>query len=428
MSKENKIVDNSRMSRREFLQLLTVIGGATVFTSCIGREPEVQVVTATPEPTNTSRPTDTQQATTPTQVEATTTNTPTVTSTPTVENTPTAEATATGTSTVTRTATAENTPTAEATTDWRDMATQEAEGVRATATAVAERVEGKVVIPGYTIRSFFDRASDVLVAQNPDQYGNRFENTIGLGTEGWLAEPGSILYGPDVNPDLVRNNPHADYFSPITQEMFENPEAEIAINEGAFIVASARKMNVRFELGDDKNKYPAILLNGADQHMWLLVVRGLFADETRDDRNVNAHFSGYKPGNAQALRYPRGAFISEGQVRQFVETGHTNRYTDVVSGSIALASSNCGDTGCLNVSIAFVDLNTRAWSVVRHNEEQGFVRDKDNWYISAESSNPNNLKGESEEAIAEGIVPQVDKNNINNWIKGKFGQIFSAAR
>lgn len=228
--------------------------------------------------------------------------------------------------------------------------------------------------PGYSISGVPDKAENVLVTECPDPYGNCFKNTTGLGSQGWFAEPGSILYGPDESADIVKGNPHGDYFNPITQVMLVFPEADISIGEGAFIFATAREMTV-------KMRDVTVKLDGADQHIWFLVVRGLFADNTNDDRNVTAHFSGYVVGHAQVMRHPAGAFISEEQFLQMVETGHTNHYTSVGGEAVAVSSRNCGDTGCNNDSFMLVDLNTGAYTVLNHTEGGDWQFVASNWLI-----------------------------------------------
>ena len=60
--------------------------------------------------------------------------------------------------------------------------------------------------------------SVVLQAQGADDYGNFFENTVGLGSQMMIAEPGTILMGPDFQDvDMINNSPHMDWISPITQ-------------------------------------------------------------------------------------------------------------------------------------------------------------------------------------------------------------------
>jgi len=186
----------------------------------------------------------------------------------------------------------------------------------------------------------------VLIAEND------FTNTIGLGTESWLAEPGVALVGPDFDNKIIEDsNSHIEYINPTNQQVFEGPEAYFNVPEGGFMVASGASMTVTLP----ENR--TITLEGRERHNWLFVTRGLFADGKQDsDRNSTAHFTDYVPGHILAARYPQGAFVSEEQFQQIVSKVHEN-------------GTNCGAEGCSQVSVLFLDLNTDACTVI--SQEQG---------------------------------------------------------
>lgn len=191
--------------------------------------------------------------------------------------------------------------------------------------------------------------SMVLQARGRDAYGNVFTNTVGLSSQMMVAEPGSILYGPDEDPDIVRNNAHGAYFSSITQALLEGDEASINVAEGGFVWCTAGFMTVN--LGD-----VGIRLDGVEGHNWFLMIRGLFEDGKQDsDLNRTLVFQDFKPGHAQCMMPPPGAYISEGQFLQTVELSHTG-------------GSNCGREGCSGLSVLMFDLNTKAWTVISQSQ------------------------------------------------------------
>ncbi|PIS15973.1 hypothetical protein COT62_00950 [Candidatus Roizmanbacteria bacterium CG09_land_8_20_14_0_10_41_9] len=193
-----------------------------------------------------------------------------------------------------------------------------------------------------------------------------FENELGLGTEGWVAEPGKLLVGPnfgfqDKTPaeiqEMVDNSNGAiEYLNPLNQDAFENEgPSYFNLPGGGFILSTAAKMTV--QIGD-----AVIGLEGAPRHNWMLVVRGQYADGQVDtDENLRAEFTNYIPRHIQVMAYPgkpNGGFISEGQFNQIAETSHTG-------------GTNCGDAGCSDLSVAMFDVNTKAFTVIRQNGLNG---------------------------------------------------------
>jgi hypothetical protein len=189
--------------------------------------------------------------------------------------------------------------------------------------------------------------SVVLRAQGADGNGNVFDNILGLGSEMMLAEPGSILMGPDFDDaGMVNESPHMDWISPITQFTLTDPVEENAnAAEGAFLWFTGATVDARVR---DFH----IVLEGKEGHNWFLMVRGLFADGLQDsDRNSTVTLTEYVAGHAQVMLYPPGAYISEENFMQVAETSHTS-------------SRNCGNEGCSELSVMMLDLNTGAWVVI----------------------------------------------------------------
>lgn len=197
-----------------------------------------------------------------------------------------------------------------------------------------------------------------------------FKNTLGLGTEGFLAEPGGLLVGPDFGSKSSKNpwgeNPagwDAMYdsggsinpFSPVTQEVFRYPgPAYQNLPEGGFIFASAGQMtakvgNATFEFRPEEGKN------------YFFVVRGLYPDGKQDsDRNKTVEFSNFVPGHAEVEMYQsrfetNTAFISEEQFLQKVCTSHSG-------------GTNCGAEGCSSLKVVFYDVNTQALTVIEQTQ------------------------------------------------------------
>ncbi len=205
-------------------------------------------------------------------------------------------------------------------------------------------------------------AANVLRAQGKDAYGNVFANATGLGLEMMFAEPGSMLVGPDFDPNKVKSSGgQIEWISPITQQMLGTQTFDTNTAEGAFTWASGSRMTVKV---DDYT----IKVDGNGCENWFVVIRGLFADGKQDsDRNSTTHFSGYVPGHTQVMWYPQGAFISEGNFFQVSELSHTG-------------GRNCGAEGASKLSVLTLDLNTGAYAVATQaNLGQPWKAVESNW-------------------------------------------------
>jgi len=201
-------------------------------------------------------------------------------------------------------------------------------------------------------------SSSLDIAKGP------FTNVTGLGTESFIAEPGTLLVGPDyrfdeagitlgeIDNSVKASKGHVEYFSPVNQQVFETDGPSYSnLPEGGYMFASAGQMNVAVN-GID------IELPAREGHNYFLVVRGLHADGLQDsDLNNTAKFTDYVPGHIEVERYPAGnpghtgGFISEGQFGQKADASHSG-------------DTNCGAEGCSELTAVFVDANTGAYTII----------------------------------------------------------------
>lgn len=208
----------------------------------------------------------------------------------------------------------------------------------------------------------------------------QFKNTIGLGAEGFIAEPGGLLVGPDFGSKSAKNpfgeNPvgwDAMYdsggsikpFSSVSQEVFRFlPPAFQNLPEGGFILASAGVMvaKVGEAIFDFRSEF------GKN---YFFLVRGIYPDGKQDsDLNRTVEFTNYKPGHILVNMYEsreqtNTAFVSEGQFLQMARTSHST-------------GTNCGAEGCSRLKVAMFDVNTKALTIIE--QVQGrFVDPRQGW-------------------------------------------------
>lgn len=197
-----------------------------------------------------------------------------------------------------------------------------------------------------------------------------FKNTIGLGTEAFIAEPGGLLVGPDFGSKSAKNpfgeNPagwDAMYdsggnikpFSPVSQEVLRyGGPAFQNLPEGGFVFASAGQMTAK--VGKATFEFKAELGKN-----YFFIVRGRYADGKQDsDLNETIEFTNYKPGHALVDMYEsrdktNTAFISEGQFLQMARTSHSG-------------GTNCGAEGCSKLTVVFFDVNTKAVTIIKQSQ------------------------------------------------------------
>jgi len=181
-----------------------------------------------------------------------------------------------------------------------------------------------------------------------------FKNSIGLGSQSWLAEPGTLLVGPDFDKQLVEAAGGAvEYISPINQELIDQSGEFFHLNEDRIDFCSFGSAELEFN-------GVVVSLEYEEGHSWFLVVRGLFPDGNQDtDRNHTILFSEVVGSHAQCMSYPGngGGFISEGNFLQVAKLSHGD-------------AGNCGAEGCSGLTVVFVDLNTGAYSIIHQDNTE----------------------------------------------------------
>lgn len=191
-----------------------------------------------------------------------------------------------------------------------------------------------------------------------------FKNTIGLGTESWLAEPGTFLAGPEYPQSKIDASAGSvERISPITQKLIDHDGEFFHLNEDRFDLCSFGGATLEFNGAQAQFDYQ-------DGHNYILVIRGLFPDGKQDtDRNHSILFNKVIGSHAQCMSYPqnKGGFLSEGNFLQVVELSHKN-------------ASNCGAEGCSKLTVIFVDVNTGALTVITQaNLNQPWKLEVSNW-------------------------------------------------
>ncbi len=218
-------------------------------------------------------------------------------------------------------------------------------------TPTLEGVEA--AFPGFTITGLPQHLTNVPTAEGT------FVNTLGFGTGICLAEPGTLLVGPDFNSTIIANSEGTiEYFNPLNQFPLTrvddngNPQTEeFSLAEGRFQVFTGGHAN--FSVGENID---VSLANGLG-HGWVVIVCAPGSDSTMDiDPEKPLLVDGYEAGNAQVMSYPTGLYVSEGAMVQTAENVHAN--------------GNCGAQGCTRVSIMVIDLKSGGWTVLRQTDNQ----------------------------------------------------------
>lgn len=191
--------------------------------------------------------------------------------------------------------------------------------------------------------------------------GRGFNNSLFGGSEMLLAEPGVLKVGWDFPQDQFKAaGEHIYHYDPGNQAVLDNPEASWNVQEGGFAMFNGNAMiikvsGIRLEIG------------GPEGNQNIVMIRGLYPDGSRTDRNRIAHLTGYTAGAVVADMYPRGGFISQKHFEQIAKNALTN-------------NPNCGAEGCRTVRAYFLDLNTGAFAVmVRPGLDKSWEMHGNNW-------------------------------------------------
>lgn len=222
-----------------------------------------------------------------------------------------------------------------------------------------------------------EKADNILLATG------EFKNTVRAGTEAFFAEPGALLVGPDFESKF-NGNPYGDnpngwkhlWESKGHINAYDAEYHEIAstcppfirvVPTNGFAQIIGNQFSVELYRTDDKGNLvsegKAFSFLETHPGINIFTMRGLFADAKvqNQDRNRLAVVRNYVPGTIEYKMYPPGrrensAFISEGQLLQVVKDAHDGR-------------TNCG-TGCSEVFVTSVDLNTGGWHFSQHTAGQ----------------------------------------------------------
>ena len=172
------------------------------------------------------------------------------------------------------------------------------------------------------------------------------ENTIGFGTQAFLAEPGVLT-----TDEYDKKNPTTWYSKDAdVQKTFEQKGPSYwGAPEGGFAMFTAAAMELNFEGLEGKIN---VQLDAEENHGWIVIVRGLSRDyQTPMDLNMQIEITDYNPGYIMGTRLPPGQWVSEDYLKQNVDAAHIK---------------NCGMDGCKRVSALFIDPQG-AYTVITQN-------------------------------------------------------------
>lgn len=188
------------------------------------------------------------------------------------------------------------------------------------------------------------------------------ENITGLGTEYFMAHPGTRSLtvcgvGADGKFSAEQfatdwkqiNDRVATLIGPDTQHSFTTgqPESFGAI-EGGFLMIPAAYMEVDIttKIGNVNLK-----LGGEENHSYMVIVKAKERDDsTPVDNNTQVTLKNYNPGFTTATRKGIGQFIDE---------------KDVLDNVAAAQGQTCGADGCQKVTVVYIDANTGAYTVIQ---------------------------------------------------------------
>lgn len=193
-----------------------------------------------------------------------------------------------------------------------------------------------------------------------------FSNTLGLGSEAWIAEPGKLLVGADFPQSTIDAAKGAiERFNPVNQYVCQTlPDCYVNLPEGGFDLYSGNGMRINFPDGK------VITLKAAPRTNWLVVIRGRNSDNLPDtDLNTQVRLDAYTAGHILFNRYPglpAGGFVSEGQFKQMAVTSHSD-------------GTNCGANGCSHLFVMMYDVNTGAVVILHQLGSDPFELVYRNW-------------------------------------------------
>lgn len=175
-----------------------------------------------------------------------------------------------------------------------------------------------------------------------------FQNTIGLGSEMMLAEPGMLA-----DPKTFTTPEE----SPFIFDSGRGGFTLVALQEGAI---EFPQMGKTIGLGEWQNS------------MWIVVIREKYLDP--GTTNLRLDLNCIVPFHAQVQKFAPGSFVSEGQLRQIAETAHTAKNLE------GKPNDNCGGAGCKGLNVVMYDSNTDALTIIHQDGVGGqWVQVFTNW-------------------------------------------------
>ncbi|MDO8573546.1 MAG: hypothetical protein Q7R77_02235 [Candidatus Daviesbacteria bacterium] len=224
----------------------------------------------------------------------------------------------------------------------------------ATVTPKATEVAGDAEIAGnsFSIQGIPDRVD----AASVDTAKDIFKNTIGFGSGMIVAEPGVLKVGwdfPKAQFDAAEG--HIYHYDSGNQFILQTPESSVNVPEGAFAMLNGNAMII--DVAGNGSASFHLEIPGPEANHNIVIIRGLYPDgSTPADRNRIAKLTGYTPGAVLYDMYPKGGFVSEGQVKQIAKNASTS-------------SPNCGAEACKTVTMHELDANTGALVVVKTSDQ-----------------------------------------------------------
>lgn len=218
---------------------------------------------------------------------------------------------------------------------------------------IPTRVAGAELKVGQLTLSGFPESVD---AKNVDTTKGNFKNTIGLGSEMIIAEPGVLKVGWDFPQDQFKAaEGHIYHYDSGNQFILQTPESFVNVPEGAFAMFNGNAMTIEVA-GNDTASFRLAVPGPVSNHN-IVIIRGLYPDgSTPADRNRIAKVTGYTPGTVLYDMYPTGGFVSAEQVEQIANNALTN-------------NPNCGAEACKTVTMYGLDVNTGALVEIKKSDQ-----------------------------------------------------------
>ncbi len=223
--------------------------------------------------------------------------------------------------------------------------------------------ESKTGLASFTVETDADGEVDgsILKTANepvPAKGDVRHTNTIGLGSEHFIAEPG-VYTTSDIDSKDIKGG-SAYYLSPDVQRPFTGDDEEFPLIEGGFAMITGAGM----DLDVHGQTLTRLHLEAEKGHSWFVIVRGNTRDyQIDEDPNSKIIATNYNRGYVLGTILPPGQYVSQDYFLQNVESAHGQYQSK--------NSINCGTDGCSRVSVVLLDASTGAYTVIGQNSVNG---------------------------------------------------------